>query len=137
MARSRWPTTAAACRWISTLNRVCPGSRSSSARLHAGGKFSNKNYQFSGGLHGVGVSVVNALSSALEVVIRRDGQEYRMTFADGDKQTDLEIIDTCGKRNTGTSGALSARPAIFRFVDVLRFRACAMCCGPRRCSVPA
>ncbi|MCF7981059.1 MAG: DNA topoisomerase IV subunit B [Pseudomonadales bacterium] len=71
-------------------------------RLHAGGKFTNKNYQYSGGLHGVGVSVVNALSRRLEVEIRRDGQKYRMVFADGDKQEDLTVVDTVGQRNTGT-----------------------------------
>jgi len=71
-------------------------------RLHAGGKFSNKNYQFSGGLHGVGVSVVNALSRRLEVEIRRDGKKYRTVFADGDKQEDLRVVDTVGQRNTGT-----------------------------------
>ncbi len=70
--------------------------------LHAGGKFSDKNYQFSGGLHGVGVSVVNALSSALEVVIRRDGNIYSMTFAGGEKKTELAVVGSCGKRNTGT-----------------------------------
>ena len=73
-----------------------PGVEVILCTLHAGGKFSSKNYQFSGGLHGVGVSVVNALSSALEVVIRRDGQVYRMTFAGGDKQTDLEVIGPAG-----------------------------------------
>ncbi|MCL6269196.1 DNA topoisomerase IV subunit B [Sansalvadorimonas sp. 2012CJ34-2] len=72
-------------------------------RLHAGGKFSNKNYQFSGGLHGVGVSVVNALSSKLEITIRRGGQVYTIGFADGFKTEDLKIVDTCGKRNTGTT----------------------------------
>ncbi len=80
-----------------------PGVEVILSTLHAGGKFSDKNYQFSGGLHGVGVSVVNALSSALEVLIRRDGNVYRMTFAGGDKKTDLEVVDTCGKRNTGTT----------------------------------
>ena len=72
-------------------------------KLHAGGKFSNKNYEFSGGLHGVGISVVNALSTQVEVRVKRDGNEYRMTFADGFKASDLEVIGTVGKRNTGTS----------------------------------
>jgi topoisomerase-4 subunit B len=70
--------------------------------LHAGGKFSNDNYQFSGGLHGVGVSVVNALSSKLDVVVKRGGQVYQILFAGGDKTSDLAVIDTCGQRNTGT-----------------------------------
>ncbi len=71
-------------------------------KLHAGGKFTEGSYSFSGGLHGVGVSVVNALSNSLEVTIKRDGQLHRITFADGEKATDLEVIDTVGKRNTGT-----------------------------------
>ena len=54
-------------------------------RLHAGGKFSNKNYQFSGGLHGVGVSVVNALSKNLEIWVRRGGVEYNLAFRSGEK----------------------------------------------------
>ncbi|MGL4601786.1 MAG: DNA topoisomerase IV subunit B [Plesiomonas sp.] len=72
-------------------------------RLHAGGKFSNKNYQFSGGLHGVGISVVNALSSRVEVTVKRDGQIYSIVFADGEKIQDLTVIGTCGRKNTGTS----------------------------------
>ena len=72
-------------------------------RLHAGGKFSNKNYEFSGGLHGVGVSVVNALSSQVEVRVRRDGQEYLMTFNDGFTASALTVVGTVGRRNTGTS----------------------------------
>ena len=72
-------------------------------RLHSGGKFSNKNYKFSGGLHGVGVSVVNALSKQLEVWVRRNGNEYHMQFADGDKKTNLEVVGEVGKRNTGTT----------------------------------
>jgi topoisomerase-4 subunit B len=72
-------------------------------RLHAGGKFSGKNYNFSGGLHGVGVSVVNALSDRVEVTIRRDGSEYRMAFAHGDKISPLEVIGTVPKRRSGTT----------------------------------
>ncbi len=72
-------------------------------KLHAGGKFSNKNYQFSGGLHGVGISVVNALSHRVEVHVKRDGNEYRMAFENGYKASELEVIGTTGKRNTGTS----------------------------------
>ena len=72
-------------------------------RLHAGGKFSNKNYQFSGGLHGVGISVVNALSKRVEVNVRRDGQVYSIAFENGEKVEDLHVTGTCGKRNTGTS----------------------------------
>jgi topoisomerase IV subunit B len=72
-------------------------------RLHAGGKFSNKNYRFSGGLHGVGVSVVNALSKNLEVWVKRGGHEYNMAFAGGEKKSELEVVGTVGKRNTGTT----------------------------------
>ena len=71
-------------------------------RLHAGGKFSNKNYRFSGGLHGVGVSVVNALSKKLEVWVRRGGQEHKMSFAHGQKRSALKPVRKVGLRNTGT-----------------------------------
>ena len=71
-------------------------------KLHAGGKFSNDSYQFSGGLHGVGVSVVNALSSSFEVWIKRDGKHYYMAFSSSIKTGDLEVIGEIGKRNTGT-----------------------------------
>ena len=80
-----------------------PGVEVILSTLHAGGKFSNKNYQFSGGLHGVGVSVVNALSERLEVTVKRDGQLHHMVFAGGDKVSDLAIVGTCAKRETGTS----------------------------------
>ncbi len=72
-------------------------------RLHAGGKFSSQHYQFSGGLHGVGISVVNALSLRLEVTVRRDGKIYNMSFKKGEKEQPLTVIGSCGKRNTGTS----------------------------------
>lgn len=72
-------------------------------KLHAGGKFNNDNYQFSGGLHGVGISVVNALSSKVEVWIKRNAEQFYISFADGFKVDDLKVIDTVGKRNTGTT----------------------------------
>src|SRR5690606_5189887 len=108
-----------------------PGVELILTKLHAGVKFSNKNYQFSGGLHGVGISVVNALSTRLEVRVRRDGNEYRMTFADGFKASDLEIIGTVGKRNTGTSVHFwpdakyfdSARFSVSRLKHVLKAKA--------------
>ncbi|HAT2158486.1 TPA: DNA topoisomerase IV subunit B [Legionella pneumophila] len=71
-------------------------------RLHAGGKFSDKNYSFSGGLHGVGVSVVNALSERLNVTIKRNGIIYQMTFANGDKLCELNETGVTKKRETGT-----------------------------------
>ena len=72
-------------------------------RLHAGGKFSDKTYQFSGGLHGVGVSVVNALSKHLECWVKRDGKEYNIGFKDGKVTSKLEVINSVGARNTGTT----------------------------------
>jgi topoisomerase-4 subunit B len=80
-----------------------PGIEVILCTLHAGGKFSDQNYQFSGGLHGVGVSVVNALSRRLEVTIKRHGQLYHMAFADGNKASELEVIGKAAKRETGTS----------------------------------
>jgi len=90
-----------------------PGVELIMTRLHAGGKFSNKNYTFSGGLHGVGVSVVNALSKKVEVFIKRDGNEYRMEFQNGDRTSPLEIINSVGKRNTGTRLRFWADPKYF------------------------
>ncbi|MEE2024207.1 MULTISPECIES: DNA topoisomerase IV subunit B [Alkalimonas] len=100
-------------------------------RLHAGGKFSNKNYQFSGGLHGVGISVVNALSSRVDVTVRRDGQVYEMAFAEGAKTRELTVTGTVGKRNTGTrvhfwpnAGYFdSARFSVPRLLHVLKAKA--------------
>ena len=79
-----------------------PGVELILTRLHAGGKFSGQNYKFSGGLHGVGVSVVNALSSKLECHIKRDGVEYLIAFKDGDTTQTLAPVGEVGKRNTGT-----------------------------------
>ena len=80
-----------------------PGVEVILTKLHAGGKFSNKNYQFSGGLHGVGVSVVNALSKQLDVRVRREGKEYTISFKSGKKKKKLEQTGTVGKKNSGTS----------------------------------
>ena len=115
-----------------------PGVEVILSTLHAGGKFSDKNYQFSGGLHGVGVSVVNALSSELEVLIRRDAKVYRITFSNGEKKTDLKTVDTCGKRNTGTTLTFtpneqyfdSVKFSVTRLRHVLRAKA-VLCPGLR------
>jgi topoisomerase IV subunit B len=80
-----------------------PGVELILTRLHAGGKFNKDNYQYSGGLHGVGVSVVNALSKNLEVWIRRGGKEYNLSFANGKKRGKLDVVGTVGKANTGTT----------------------------------
>lgn len=107
-------------------------------RLHAGGKFSSDNYKFSGGLHGVGVSVVNALSKQLEVLVKRNGNLYRMTFANGDKKTELEVVDKVGQRNTGTTVRFlpdtkyfdSPNVSLTRLIHVLRAKA-VLCPGLR------
>lgn len=107
-------------------------------KLHAGGKFSNKNYQFSGGLHGVGISVVNALSKRVEVYIRRDGKVHQIAFENGDKVQELEVVDTCGKRNTGTKVHFwpdpkyfdSAKFSVTKLLHVLRAKA-VLCPGLR------
>jgi topoisomerase IV subunit B len=90
-----------------------PGVELILTRLHAGGKFNNRNYTFSGGLHGVGVSVVNALSKKVELFIKRDGNEYRMEFRDGDAASKLETVGTVGKKNTGTRLRFWADPKYF------------------------
>ena len=87
-------------------------------RLHAGAKFSDKSYRFSGGLHGVGISVVNALSSRLEVEVKRDGKIWRMAFADGEKLQELVAMGTVGQRNTGTTVHFWPDP---RFFDSPKF----------------
>ena len=82
-------------------------------RLHAGAKFSNEDYKFSGGLHGVGVSVVNALSSFLEAEIKRDGQKYSIRFEESEKKNDLKNIEKVGKKNTGTKVTFLPDPQYF------------------------
>jgi len=90
-----------------------PGVELILTRLHAGGKFNNKNYAFSGGLHGVGVSVVNALSTRVDVYIKRDGNEYHMAFADGERASKLMIVGSVGKKNTGTRLRFWPDPSYF------------------------
>ena len=82
-------------------------------KLHAGGKFSNKNYTFAGGLHGVGISVVNALSERVEITIKRNGEIYTIAFANGVKVEDLKVIGTCPKRQTGTTVRFYPNPKYF------------------------
>ncbi len=82
-------------------------------RLHAGGKFSDKNYQFAGGLHGVGVSVVNALSKHLECWVRRGGKEYNISFKGGKAASKLEVVGEVGKANTGTTVRFWPDPQYF------------------------
>ncbi len=115
-----------------------PGVEVILTRLHAGGKFSDKNYTFSGGLHGVGVSVVNALSDHLEVRVRRGGKEYLMRFADGEKRSDLQVVGKVGRNNTGTTVHFHPNPKYFdsprfsvpRLKHVLRAKA-VLCPGLR------
>lgn len=90
-----------------------PGVELILTKLHAGGKFSNSNYEFSGGLHGVGVSVVNALTTRMEVTVNRDAQKYFIAFENGDKVHDLEVIGTVGRRNVGTNVRFWPDPAYF------------------------
>jgi len=95
-----------------------PGVELILTRLHAGGKFNHKNYQFSGGLHGVGVSVVNALSKNLEVWIRRDGKEYNLSFVNGKKRGKLEVVGKVGKANTGTTIRFWPDPQYFDSANI-------------------
>ncbi len=105
-------------------------------KLHAGGKFSDKNYNYSGGLHGVGVSVVNALSTRLDVWVKRDGKEHHIAFESGEKASDLTVVSECGKKNTGTRIAFKPDASFFdttkinvnRLKRVLRAKA-VLCAG--------
>ena len=87
-------------------------------KLHAGAKFSGDEYNFSGGLHGVGVSVVNALSDELEVHIRRDSKEHSITFNNGDKKKELHQIGEVGARNSGTTIKFKPNPKYFETTEV-------------------
>ncbi|MCG8435045.1 MAG: type IIA DNA topoisomerase subunit B, partial [Gammaproteobacteria bacterium] len=90
-----------------------PGVELILTRLHSGAKFNSDNYKFSGGLHGVGVSVVNALSENFEVFIKRDGKLHHMSFKGGRKTKKLSVKDKVGKRNTGTLINFKPDPSYF------------------------
>lgn len=90
-----------------------PGVELILTRLHSGAKFNSDNYKFSGGLHGVGISVVNALSESFEVYIKRDGKLHHMAFKDGIKVSNLAVKETTGKRNTGTLVTFRPNPQYF------------------------
>ena len=115
-----------------------PGVELILCRVHAGGKFSNEHYKYSGGLHGVGVSVVNALSTSLEVFVKRNGKVYHMSFKGGDKASDLKVIDSVGQRNTGTIIKFTPDPKYFdspnvsisKLIHLLRAKA-VLCPGLR------
>nr|ADI16284.1 type IIa topoisomerase (DNA gyrase/topo II, topoisomerase IV), b subunit [uncultured bacterium HF0010_16H03] len=87
-------------------------------KLHAGAKFSGDDYNFSGGLHGVGVSVVNALSERLEVNVRRNSKEYQIIFENGHKVSELKEVGEVGIRNTGTSIIFRPNPVYFENIEV-------------------
>ncbi len=95
-----------------------PGVEVILTRLHAGGKFNHETYQFAGGLHGVGVSVVNALSKNLEVWIRRGGKEYNLSFVGGKKRGKLEVVGKVGKANTGTTIRFWPDPQYFDSANI-------------------
>ncbi|GIT60480.1 MAG: hypothetical protein Ct9H300mP20_03070 [Gammaproteobacteria bacterium] len=95
-----------------------PGVELIFSRLHAGAKFSNLDYKFSGGLHGVGVSVVNALSSKLSAEIKRGGKKYLIEFKNSEKSKELKEIDKVGKKNTGTKVTFLPDPDFFDSVKI-------------------
>ncbi|MFL2725305.1 MAG: DNA topoisomerase IV subunit B [Gammaproteobacteria bacterium] len=87
-------------------------------KLHAGAKFSGEDYNFSGGLHGVGVSVVNALSSKLSVEIKRDGHRFEISFKGGEKISDLKKVGDIGPRNTGTAISFTPDSQYFETTNI-------------------
>ena len=105
-------------------------------RLHAGGKFNDQTYEHSGGLHGVGVSVVNALSKNLECWVRRNGKEYNISFAGGRLKSKLEVVGKC--RNPNRARRCGSGPILSISIPPnLPYRGSSRCCAPRRCCVPA
>ena len=106
-------------------------------KLHAGAKFSGEDYNFSGGLHGVGVSVVNALSEALEVKVKRDSHEFQIDFSNGDKVNELKKIGDVGIRNTGTSITFKPNPEYFEDINVQVKNFKTLTQGKRQCFAQA
>jgi DNA gyrase subunit B len=94
-----------------------PGVELAMTVLHAGGKFDKSSYKVSGGLHGVGVSVVNALSETLKVWVKRDGKEYYMDFARGNTKTKLKVLDKVGAKETGTTVWFKPDAEIFTVLE--------------------
>lgn len=109
----------------------CPGIEVILSTLHAGGKFSDKNYAFSGGLHGVGVSVVNALSERLEARVRRGGHEFLVVYADGEKIQSLKPVGKVGQRNTGTTLRFWPTRVILTAINS-PCPVCTICCALKR-----
>ena len=101
-----------------------PGVEIIMTKLHAGGKFSNKSYTFAGGLHGVGVSVVNALSKSLEVWIKRDSKEHYIAFKAGKKIKDLKEIAKVAKKDTGTKIRFIPEPKFFNTIKISTTKIC-------------
>ncbi len=127
-------TTAAASRWTCTPPRRCPAVELALTVLHAGGKFDKDSYKVSGGLHGVGVSVVNALSERLEVVVERDGKQYHMAFVRGKTVKKLDVLGKA--KGTGTTVRFKPDPEIFTVLE-FHYRPWPTGCGSWRSSTAA
>ena len=140
-ARSASRTTAAAFPVGPHPEEKVPTVELVFTRLHAGGKFDKRDgqgaYAFSGGLHGVGVSVTNALSRRLEVEVKRDGKVHRIVFAGGDVEQKLKVIGNGGARSIGHDRARLSRSEVLRLADTCRCPSSSGCCAPRPCCCPA